>query len=44
MKITCKVCGKAIRGNAASESYDETAQEMRYTCRTCAKVFEQVSR
>jgi hypothetical protein len=39
--IKCKVCEKAIRGNAAGEEYDEVSGEMRYTCKRCEKTFAQ---
>lgn len=41
--VRCKVCECAIRGNAAQEEYDETAQEYRYTCKRCNATFARVA-
>lgn len=42
--ITCKTCGKAIRGNAGAEDYDEDKQVMSFTCKRCSGLFNAASR
>jgi len=36
--IQCRVCEKAIRGNAAREDYNPTTQENTYLCRKCERL------
>lgn len=40
--ITCRYCGKTIRGNAAAEDYDPVTGQNKYTCPSCARVFKDV--
>lgn len=41
-QIVCRVCGKTIRGNAASEDYDPVSGEMQYTCKACDAMFKKI--
>jgi len=38
--ITCKTCGKEIRGNAATEEYNPSSQKYTFVCKKCDKVFK----
>ena len=41
--ITCRTCGKRIRGNAGNEDYDVVKGTMKYTCRSCWNLFRKTA-